>query len=185
MQNQDQQLKNKGEFFNLADALSQLVLREHQMLQQEISQVGSLVEDAVSSLDDDFRLLNASITEQKDALDYVVSNGLMSSETHMHLTKCNNELKLHTSSTIRALQFDDIVQQLTSHASERISQMQALFGVLDNKFERLKSLTDNDSETVARLIEGMREEIDRFRLSLEKENPVKQRTMKTGSIELF
>lgn len=169
----------------LADSLSQLVLREHQILQQEMKQVSSLVEDAVKSLDSDFKMLNDNVVEHACVLKKAVKNNLMDDSTHKTLSNIGQQMTLHTSRTVRALQFDDIVQQLTSHACERISQMQALFIELDKNLCKVKELGANDGEKVSDCISQMKDDINRFRISLEKENPVKQYSMQPGSIELF
>lgn len=173
------------ELYDIARALSELVLREHQILQEEMTQMTSLVEDAVKRLDDDFRQLNAVTIEHSVKVDEALAEGLMDASMHKTLSRVGDQINQRVSSTVRALQFDDIVQQLSSHSRERIFQMQALFVELTKNLDDSKQGTSKDDATHLLHIRNMKEEINRFRIRLEKENPVKQHSMQAGKIELF
>jgi len=170
---------------NLADELNQLIVREHQILQGEMCQVRVLVSDAVKSLDSNFRSLNACASKQSAILNQVVESGRVDEAQQQKLSEISDEINSHTSTTIRVLQFDDIVQQLAGHTCDRIARMQELFAELEDKLTGIKKLEAVDENSIQKYIKIMREEVNRFRTRLEKENPVKQNSMNEGKIELF
>jgi len=170
---------------NLADELSQLIVREHQILQGEMCQVRVLVSDAVKSLDSNFRSLSARASEQSAILDEVVESGRVDKKQQQKLSEISDEISSHTSTTIRALQFDDIVQQLAGHTCDRIARMQELFAELEDKLTNIKKLEVMDADGIQQYIEKMRDEVESFRAKLEKENPVRQSSMSEGKIEIF
>ena len=171
--------------YKLADELGDLVLREHQILQGEMRQVGVLVSDAVKNLDSNFRTLNACVSEQTAILDKVLDTGCIDKDQRQKLSEIGNQINTHTSTTIRSLQFDDIVQQLAGHTCNRIAHMQELFVGLETKLTKIKQLESQEKSDIQKLIKMMQEEVGYFRVKLEKENPVKQRSMDAGKIELF
>lgn len=165
--------------YELAESLSSLVIREHQILQDELDQVGNLVGDAVKELGENFYELHACVFYQKSLI-----GDLENADNKDELQAINSKINSHTSNLKRALQFDDIVQQLAGHASERIGQMQQLFNMLDQDVFKLKSFEIDNKQTQIQL-NIMLESISKFRQLLEKENPVKQGSMTAGEIELF
>jgi len=175
----------QGSLHKLADELSQLIVREHQILQGEMCQVRILVSDAVKNLDSNFRSLSARASEQSAILDQVVETGRVEKEQQQKLSTISDEIKSHTSTTIRALQFDDIVQQLAGHTCDRIARMQELFAELEDKLTNIRKLEAMDGDGIQNYVEKMRDEVGCFRARLEKENPVRQNSMSEGKIELF
>jgi len=169
----------------LGDELCHLVVREHQILQEEMNQVRALVGEAVKSINSNFRSLNARAAEQADILDEVAKTGRIDELQQKKITEISKEMSSHTSSTIRTLQFDDIVQQLAGHTCERIARMQELFAELDGKLTEIKQMDAEDGVAIQLRILEMYKEVGLFRTKLEKENPVKQSTMEAGKIELF
>lgn len=170
---------------SLAEELSQLIVREHQILQGEMCQVRTLVSDAVKRLDSNFRSLNACASEQSAILDQVLESSRVDEVQRQKLSEISDKINAHTSTTIRVLQFDDIVQQLTGHACDRIARMQELFTELEDKLTNIKRLETMDENAIQTYINTMREEVMRFRAKLEKENPVRQNSMNEGKIEFF
>ena len=132
----------KSSIYDVADELGQLVLREHQILQGEMKQLSTLVCDAVKSLDSNFRHLNASAAEQTRIVDEVFSGSAADEEAHSKFSEISEQISQRTASTIRVLQFDDIVQQLAGHASSRIARMQELFNQLEAKLKRVGFKSD-------------------------------------------
>lgn len=171
--------------YELIDELSSLIIREHQILQGEMSQVRVLVSDAVKNLDRNFRSLNACSSEQAAIVNELVGTGRVDEEQQKKLSVISGQINSHTSTTIRALQFDDIVQQLAGHTCDRIARMQELFVELEKKIIKIKYLEVHDKKGIQGYIRMMRDEVGHFRTKLEKENPVKQISMDAGKIELF
>jgi len=169
--------------FNVAEELCGLVLREHQLLQRELNQVGVLVEDAVQSLGSNLRILNECMIAQNKIL--AQHNPRESADTSMEFSSISKRLSKNTSEMMRALQFDDIVQQLSRHAGDRVSQMQSLFHMLDTHVSELKILKSENSDDIRIKLHEMIHDISTYRQSLEKSNPVKQNSMSEGKIEIF
>ena len=179
------QSSDQALIYTLSEELSGLIIREHQILQDELNQVSALVGDAVKVLGTNIRELNAHVAHQEKI------HGSDSVEITQHsggeYTKLSKQVNSNTSNMTRALQFDDIVQQLAGHASDRISQMQELFHLLDRKLSEIK-VSDSSDEKHKQLhsnLQVMIENVIRYRLLLEKANPVKQDSMSEGKIELF
>lgn len=183
--NADTNIELKDSLYELADQLGHLVLREHQILQGEMKQLGTLVSDAVKNLDSNFRHLNASAIEQANIMDKVFEDGCIDKRQQLRFTEISNQISTQTATTIRVLQFDDIVQQLSGHTSNRIARMQELFNELETLLGKIKTLDSFELSEVTEQIHKMQSEIGHFRVKLEKENPVKQSTMEEGKIELF
>lgn len=171
--------------FELANELSQLVVREHQILQKEMQQVQVLVSDAVKNLDSNFRGLDSKASEQADILDEVFQSCQVSDDQQKKLKDITHQINSHTSTTIRSLQFDDIVQQLAGHTCNRISQMQDLFLEFEDKLAIISQLDVGDTDAISERVQMLREEVACLRTRLEKENPVRQHSMDAGKIELF
>ena len=179
MTDKPKQLNTQTLLYDLAESLSSLVIREHQILQDELNQVGALVEDAVQQMGGGFRDLNSCVAQQVSLIEKNSTAG-----NQEELNDLAAQVNSCTSTMNRVLQFDDIVQQLAGHASDRIAQMQQLFTVLDRDVARLKVVDTDNSESQAQL-KIMLECIGKYRQLLEKENPVKQGSMIAGGIELF
>lgn len=171
--------------YKLMDELSSLIVKEHQILQGEMCQVRVLVSDAVKNLDSNFRDLNACSSEQVTIINGLINTGRVDEEQQQKLSEISNQINSHTSATIRALQFDDIVQQLAGHTSNRIARMQELFADLEDKLTKIKQLESQDNSGIHEYIKKMRGKVKKFRTKLEKENPVKQKSMDAGKIEIF
>ena len=178
MTNKAKQLNTETLLYDLAESLSSLVIREHQILQGELNQVGTLVEDAVREMVGGFRELNSCISQQA----LLVNE--MNTADNKEFNDLTDQVSSCTSTMKRVLQFDDIVQQLSGHASDRIAQMQQLFTVLDRDVARLKLIDVGNDESQSQL-KVMLECINKYKQLLEKENPVKQGSMSAGDIELF
>ena len=176
------QTNNRDVIFALSEALSGLVIREHQILQGELNQIGGLVESAVKVLGNNLRELNENVTAQNLIVDH--DDGNVSSDVG-EFSRISNQVNKNASNMVRALQFDDIVQQLAGHASDRIGQMQELFHLLDTQVSELKKLDVDNVSNSNHHMQTMIDNIDTFRQLLEKKNPVKQDTMAEGRIELF
>lgn len=180
MTDNSEQSNTQSLLYELAESIGSLVIREHQILQDELNQVAALVEDAVQELGGSFRKLNACVKEQDSIIKEI------SSDNHnSKLNGLSQQVNSYISNMRRALQFDDIVQQLAGHASERIGQMQQLFKALGIDVANLKSIELEKNTQAQTYLMTMLENTNKYRQLLEKENPVKQSSMTVGEIELF
>jgi len=178
---------NQQLLYDLAQELSSLIIREHQILRDELNQVGALVEDASQTLGDNFRALKECVAEKNSASEHM---GLTETSDDMadggsEVLELTRQVDSYATEMMRALQFDDIVQQLAGHADERIRQMQELFRVMDEKLSELKTNQPEDLKETQLHLRVMLANVKKYRELLEKGNPVRQESMSAGSIELF
>ena len=175
--------------YGLAEDLNRLVSREHQIMQGELGQVSTLVGDAIKTLVESFNNLNGQVAEQENLVQFIVAEVLNSSDQELEqlgrISELSQQINQNVASAIRSLQFEDIVQQLVTHSHHRTKQMEQLFAGLTKKLSELKVVEPQDSTQIAKYLEAMQEEINRFRVALEKTNPVKQTFMGAGKAELF
>ena len=173
----------------LAEDLNQLVSREHQIIQGELGQVSTLVDDAIKTLVESFNSLNEQVAEQANLVQYIVTevsdSGNHEVEQLTRIFELSQQINQNVASATRSLQFDDIVQQLVTHSHRRTEQMEQLFAGLYQKLSDLKAAEPHGSNQIVKYIEAMQEEIARSRAALEKANPVKQTSMGAGKAELF
>lgn len=175
--------------YGLAEDLNRLVSREHQIMQGELGQVSTLVGDAIKTLVESFNNLNGQVAEQENLIQFIVAEVLNSSDQELEqlgrISELSQQINQNVASAIRSLQFEDIVQQLVTHSHRRTKQMEQLFAGLTKKLSELKVVEPQDSTQIAKYLEAMQEEINRFRVALEKTNPVKQTSIGAGKAELF
>ncbi len=175
--------------YGLAEDLNRLITREQQILQGELRQVSTLVGDAIKTLVESFNSLNEQVAEQENLIQIIVAEVLDSNDQELaqvsRISELSQQISQNVASATRSLQFDDIVQQLVTHSHRRTKQMEQLFAGLTKKLSELKVVEPQDSTQIAKYIEAMQEEINCFRVALEKTNPVKQTSMSAGKAELF
>ena len=88
--------------YALADDLNQLVSREHQILQDELGQVSTIVGDAIKMLVESFNSLNEQVVEQEIMV-----------QTKMHSIHIKKMVRLTTIELwLKTLQTGMVVQRL-------------------------------------------------------------------------
>ncbi len=170
----------------LADELTSLMIREHQFIQDELEHVRSLVGDATRSLTASFDEMNILAIEQTTMVTLALQ--LNNANNQELLEQCKRSEKHYRTNQVRivtALQFDDIVQQLTKHAQNRARSIQEMFKRLDSALKEFKRLNHKDDPEFTRKILNLKQDVANFRTELEKANPVKQYSLATGRTELF
>ena len=179
---------------DLAGDLNRLVSREHQILQGELGQVSTLVDDAIKTLVESFNSLNGQVAEQETLIQSIVDEFLDSPASDSgdqgvkqlaRISELARLINQNVASATRSLQFDDIVQQLVVHSRNRAEKMEYLFAGLYEKLSELQVVEPYNSTQIEKYIEAMQEEISHFRVALEKTNPVKQTSMGSGKVKLF
>ena len=171
---------------SLADDLVHLMIREHQYIHQELEHVRQLVGDATRSLTAGFDDINILAIEQNTMI--TLASQLNTTDNEALLEQCKRIDKKHRENRTRivtALQFDDIVQQLTGHAQRRARNIQEMFYKLANTLKELHSLDHKNDPAFVSRIQEIKRDVEKFRVELEKENPVKQSTLAIGKTELF
>jgi len=155
----------------LAEDIVSLMIREHQSINRELDHVSRLVTDASTMLRSNFDELNRIATQQPEAKRV---------DANVDAQFKKNQLNIVT-----ALQFDDIVQQLTKHAQNRTRHIQRMFSKLATSIEQAKALNYEYTQSFYESIQTLKQEVSELRTELEKENPVKQTSLVIGKTELF
>jgi ERCC4-type nuclease len=170
----------------LADDLTGLMIREHQYIQDELEHVRNLVGDATRSLTASFDEMNILAIEQTTMVTLALQ--LNNANNKELLEQCKRSEKHYRTNQVKivtALQFDDIVQQLTKHAQNRAKSIQEMFKRLDSALKEFKHMDHkNDPELISKILR-LKQDVANFRTELEKGNPVRQFTLATGRTELF
>ena len=161
---------------SLANDIVNLMLREHQSIHQELDHVSKLISDASKSLTSSFDEINTIAVKQ---------NALLSKDNKETSSDLSVELKKNQLNVVTALQFDDIVQQLTKHSQSRTRHIQVMFNKLAAYLEEIKKLDYKSTPEFNDRIHELRHDVTKLRIELEKENPVKQSSLSTGKTELF
>jgi hypothetical protein len=174
---------------DLADELAQLVVQEHKLLQNELKQITELSDDAVHQLSTiTMQLKNSAKDIMRPQLEL---EGVSVQELRLSLQQLNDQIDISTSETVIALQFGDILKQLTDHVLKRAVSMDILFTSLSNEVGMIKG-HQNKSDEANSVADRMREHISTmsekilsYKSALPSSSPVKQKTLKTGKVELF
>jgi hypothetical protein len=173
--------------YGLADDLHYLVSREHQVIGDELDQMSALVSDAIKTLVKSFNNLNINMADQSELVKKIVaaaSDGAAKNvdDIQEDFLKHSLEMKQNIATTVRSFQFEDIVQQLVVHCRTRSNGMEQLFSRLDKGLAELKVAKGKEA---SQIMESMSKDVAELRELLERENPVKQDSMRAGGIELF
>jgi len=171
---------------DLAEDIVNLMLREHQSIHLELEHVGRLINEASKSLTANFDDLNKITVEQNLITDSALrpnnkDNQLLFAKNN----ELNIQLKKNQLNVVTALQFDDIVQQLTKHSQSRTRHIQVMFNKLATYLEEIKKSDYKITPAFISRVTELKREVTDLRTELEKENPVKQSSLTTGKTELF
>lgn len=174
---------------DIATTLNELVVREHQILQDELNQLSTLIKDAICTLDKSFKQINVNASEQTKIASSITEifrkNDQSIPREIDELGKVSEQIDKNVAAAIRSLQFEDIIQQLAAHSSNRAGQIEQLFKKLGDNLAILKTIDENDVAQIEQIIQAMQSDMEDFRRAVEKDNPVKQASMGEGKIELF
>jgi len=170
----------------LAEDLTRLMIREHQYIYDELEHVRNLARDATRSLTSSFDEMNILAIEQTTMVTLALQ--LNNANNKELLEQCKRSEKHYRANQVKivtALQFDDIVQQLTKHAQNRAMSIREMFKRLDGALKEFKHLDQKDDPEFISKILQLKQDVAKFRTELEKENPVKQSSLSIGRTELF
>lgn len=166
---------------DIASELIQVVNKEHSMLLSEISRMKEIVNEASGNLhrsfngmDSDNRMLRLELQKLREGI----------TEKSDKKEECDS---LHTGQSmkvgIRALQFEDIIQQMLNHARHRIYSIERLFSTLE---QIVDNFDDNaDPGKIRSVLLECHAEIQNTRKLLELENPVNLDSLTKNDVTLF
>lgn len=169
--------------YELETGLYGLIKREHIEIRDELSQMGSVVSDAIKTLVQSLNSLSVQLKEQtKLVAEMTVEGDAAGMERQREYQALSRMIDQNLSAVVRSFQFEDIVQQLVSHCRTRSDGLEQLFERLNRDVAQLKNASHDES---GKILSAMQVDVAIVRKQLEKENPVKQTSMGAGGIELF
>ncbi|MDH5612307.1 MAG: hypothetical protein OEY66_07625 [Gammaproteobacteria bacterium] len=169
--------------YELEEGLYGLIKREHYEIRDELSQMGSVVSDAIKTLVKSLNNLSVQLKEQNKLIEDIALMGdALGIEKQQEYRALSKMIDQDISAVVRSFQFEDIVQQLVSHCRTRSDGLEQLFERLNQDVSKLKNATHDES---GKILSAMQVDVAKVRKQLEKENPVKQTSMGAGGIELF
>ena len=162
----------------IADDVCQLVIREHQVMNDDFSRMAAILQEASRNLHECFGGMCSQLATRPEQPGYQgpvsVKDQLSAKEVDMLLSR-----------VIRTLQFEDILQQMISHSRKRVEGIERLFVVLTT---HINELNRRDGENYGKILETLNDcitDIDLVKHALGLENPVKYPSLDQGEIELF
>ncbi|HKK15459.1 MAG TPA: hypothetical protein VJ981_02050 [Gammaproteobacteria bacterium] len=166
---------------SIASELIQVVNKEHSMLLSEIARMKNIISEASINLHQSFNGMNSDNSELLRVLATIKESN---DEEHVIKDDYNKLMSgQNVSMGIRALQFEDIIQQMLDHARHRIHSIDKLFSILEQKVINFDDAID--IKKIKETLLDCREEIQKTRKLLELENPVKLDSLGKNDVTLF
>ncbi len=182
--NQDKSSEIQSLLYGLEGELYNLIKREHAEISDELSQMGSVVNDAITTLVQSLNSLSGQLKEQNELVQKIASavDDVESEKQQQAYHAVSKLVGRNITAVVRSFQFEDIVQQLVTHCGTRSGNLEQLFDRINQNVDELKNAAQDDS---VQILSVMKADIAKVSEDLKKENPVKQTSMGAGGIELF
>lgn len=166
----------------MASELIQVVNKEHAMLLSEIARMKNIINEASRTLHQSFNGMNTDNSVLLNELATLKEcmgkeNGISGDHDKAVLTE-------NMSLGIRALQFEDIIQQMLEHARHRIHSIEKLFSILEQKVNNFEN-DDMDVDQIKAILLDCQSEIQKTRELLELDNPVTKYSLDKNDVTLF
>ncbi|MDH5712054.1 MAG: hypothetical protein OEZ15_10390 [Gammaproteobacteria bacterium] len=168
--------------YDLEGELYGLIKREHSEISDELSQMGSVVSDAIKTLMQSLNNLSGQLKEQNDLIQHIAETSSDAQAQLQQYQELSQMINQNITTVVRSFQFEDIVQQLVAHCGTRSGNLERLF---DRINQNVVILHNADQAGAKEILSVMKEDIAKVSEELKKENPVKQTSMGAGGIELF
>lgn len=168
--------------YDLEGELYGLIKREHSEISDELTQMGSVVSDAIKTLMQSLNSLSGQLKEQNELVQDMVSSSSDAQVQLQQYQELSQKINQDITAVVRSFQFEDIVQQLVAHCGTRSGNLERLFDRINQNVVVLKNADEAGAEEI---LSVMKDDIAKVSEDLKKENPVKQTSMGAGGIELF
>lgn len=161
---------------------------EVKVIKSELAQAKNIIADAIRELLDSFSSLDNLSRSQKNVVASLIEN--MSSKNDEFgnklgdISKITTEINTSVDVAIRSLQFEDIVRQLLEFIDKRIAGVEQSFRLVSD------SLTNRHNNYSTEQVQELRNMQDNIKNNVLKGiansgNPVSQKSMDEGDVELF
>jgi uncharacterized protein involved in exopolysaccharide biosynthesis len=160
-----------------------LVLEEQEAALSELTRVEDILHEAAEELRGSFTEIDKLVAQdlaQHPQSDSPVKLG----EENNNAGSIESKLSEQYRRSITALQFEDIVKQIIGHSRIRGRGIDEILKNISTRAHQMDTSRVN-LEQLQRVIEDTRSDIKRFQEKMAATNPVAQKSMDTGDIELF
>lgn len=172
----------------LSWSLHDLVNEEQEFLDTELARVSTLVQEGVEHLMGCFNEMHARLEEQRRQLKRSISSAgpeQGNARSAEEILTSTGQVDSYLGKAVRALQFEDIVQQMIRHSRQRISTVNAMLQMLRQQIEKLETDQCGDTEILREAILECKSVVAQIRMRLETDHPVNQESLKQGTVTLF
>lgn len=180
--------KLNNSLHELSCDVSRLVIREQQLLNEELLRMSSLLREAATDLRHCFTIMGQQLDQQASLLRQRDPSGQMErrrDNSREKLMLATSELGSYISKAIKALQFEDIIQQLIGHSRRRAEEIERMFSAIQDRISDLQEHDVQELEKLLVVLESCHKEIAAVKEALTLANPVKQQSMEKGDVTLF
>ncbi len=173
-------LANIHEYMQLT---TDLVLKEQEAALSELTRMEEILHEAAEELRGSFTEIDKVVAQ--DLTRHPLSNSpLKLDEDNKPVESIESKLSKQYRRSITALQFEDIVKQIIGHSKTRGKGIAEILKNISTRAHQMDSSHLNIEE-LQRIIEHTRNDIKRFQEKMAATNPVVQKSLETGDIELF
>ena len=172
----------------LSSDVSQLVIREQQLLNEELLRMSSMLREAATDLRRCFTIMGQQLDHQASLLRQTNPNSQEDrrrDDNREGLLLATSEMGSYIGNAVRALQFEDILQQLIGHSRRRAEEIEKMFSSLQDRINDMREYDAQELAKVLAVLESCHKEIATVSEALTLSSPVKQQTMKKGDVTLF
>lgn len=164
-------------------------------LQSDLTQVGTLLKEAMGQLMKNFLRMQSLMQEQQQTIELAISvernqrgDPLPDKESFRqivrHQTEFNGRIEDAVFQAVTSLQFQDMVTQLVGNVQMRLNTLQEIQQLIAHQAGAEHSDPRRADEILAQTIPGLERKLETLRERQERK-PVSQTDMATGEIELF
>ena len=180
--------KLNNSLHELSCDVSQLVIREQQLLNEELLRMSRLLQEAAISLRQCFTVMGQQLEHQALLLkqrDLKLQVERRKDAGKDELLLATFEIGSYVGQAVRSLQFEDIIQQLIGHSRRRAEEIEKMFVGLQDRINDMREYDAKDLDQVLDALERCHQEIASVKEALTIANPVKQQSLEKGDVTLF
>ena len=155
------------------------------MLNEELLRMSKMLQEAATDLRQCFTVMGQQLDQQSSLLRHgnpTVNHERRKNNDKEKLLMATVEIGSYVGQAVRALQFEDIIQQLISHSRRRAEEIEKMFTALQ---ARINNMQDYESRELVQVLEACHKEIASVKEALTFANPVKQQSLEQGDVTLF
>jgi hypothetical protein len=153
-------------------------------VERDLVQMDGLLDEAIKKLCASFMAIHEALTQEQEALNSMLKDGLSASEFAARVESIHGEINRHVGAAVTGLQFQDMTSQLIGRMVQHLTGLRDVFGELDSNAPVLPESSNED------LLERLNDISERVgaRCSAHAggvRSSVNQRHMESGDIDLF